>query len=148
VFPPSATSTSFDNESHFSHGGKVKEERREFWTGPPIVELIPAKKRTQGRGMVMVNGLELDLELDGEKEIGDLHGHGHGHGHDKSEKEESNANFVRVTLQGIPSVFWQEQESDSGLRVRKDDMVPLSLVFEACFEPEAREYSNIDGKDV
>jgi hypothetical protein len=131
VFPPSATSTSFDNESHFSHGGKVKEERREFWTGPPIVELIPARKRTHGRGMVMVNGLELELELDGEKEGEDSH--------DKSEKEESNANFVRVTLQGIPSVFWQEQESDSGVRVRKDDMVPLSLVFEACFEPEARE---------
>ena len=144
VFPPSATSTSFDNESHFSHGGKVKEERREFWTGPPIVELIPAEKRTKGRGMVMVNGVELDVELDGDKEIGDLDGHGH----DKSGKEESNANFVRVTLQGIPSVFWQEQESDSGLRVRKDDMVPLSLVFEACFEPEVREYSNFDGKDV
>lgn len=132
VFPPSATSTSFDNESCFSHGGKVK-EGREFWTGPPIVELIPARNRKHERGMVMANELELegrDLDHDGEKEGG----------HDKSEKaNESNANFVRVTLQGIPSVFWQEQESDSGIRVRKDDMVPLSLVFEACFEPEVRE---------
>lgn len=103
VYPPSATSTSFDSFLN-AHDGKVK-EGREFWTGPPIVELFPAYNFNVGQ---MGNSCS--------------------------------TNFVRVTLQGIPSVFWQEQECDSGslFRVRKDEfnMIPLSLVFEACFSSE------------
>lgn len=135
VFPPSATSTSFDSESCFSHEGKVK-EGTEFWTGPPIVELIPAGNRLEDGNLNTGRGNEGEKEEDcsgvDPEELEQS---------DKERKDDSlsNANFVRVTLQGIPSVFWKEQESDSGVHLRKDDMVPLSLVFEACFEPEARE---------
>ena len=89
-FPPNATSNSFDAESH---GGIVKNEG-EFWTGHPIVELVPHWARKHHDG-------------------------GNDHFCD-------NASLVRVTLQGIPS----------GLHVRKDDMVPLSLVFEAFFQSD------------
>ena len=34
--------------------------------------------------------------------------------------------FVRITLQGIPSSFWRNRKAD--------DMVPVSMVFEACFK--------------
>ena len=124
MYPPSATSTyafdaydqdysvcggqpGADGDGNSNSNSKYKYEYggkgREFWTGPPIVELIPAKG------------------------------------------EERRDRFVRVTLQGIPSVFWKEDKdkdgdsSGSGSSVRKDDMVPLSLVFEACFEPEKRD---------
>jgi len=91
VYPPSVTSTySFDSYDQRG-GGK---ESGEYWTGPPIVELISSN----------------------------------GHVIEKND----NPSFVRVTLQGIPSVFWKEEDCDAD--VRKDDMVPVSLVFEACFE--------------
>jgi len=116
----------------------------EFWTGPPIVELIPAGSRLEDAHV------DADVDVDsnddrrgGEgKEEGSSSISGEEQGHGDGERKDdtlSNANFVRVTLQGIPSVFWQEQESDLGIHLRKDDMVPLSLVFEARFEPEARE---------
>lgn len=38
---------------------------------------------------------------------------------------------VKITLQGIPTVFWQEHEGKDSC---KKDMVPISLCFEACFE--------------
>lgn len=100
VYPPSATSSySFDSCDQRG-GGK---ERGEFWTTPPIVELIS----------------------------------GHGtNGNDLEKPHESNPSFVKVTLQGIPSVFWEEEECGSD--ARKDDMVPVSLVFEARFEQENR----------
>lgn len=145
VFPPSATSTSFDSESNFSHGGKVK-GGMEFWTGPPIVELIPAGSRLEDAHVDADVDVDVDSNDDrrgGEgKEEGSSSISGEEQGHGDGERKDdtlSNANFVRVTLQGIPSVFWQEQESDLGIHLRKDDMVPLSLVFEARFEPEARE---------
>jgi hypothetical protein len=38
---------------------------------------------------------------------------------------------VKITLQGIPTVFWKENEGKDSC---KKDMVPISLCFEACFE--------------
>jgi hypothetical protein len=121
VYPPSATSTSFDSFLN-AHDGKVK-EGREFWTGPPIVELIPAYN---------FNVLGSEKSRQEEASLG-IERHG-------QMGNSCSTNFVRVTLQGIPSMFWQEQECDSGslFRVRKDEfnMIPLSLVFEACFRSE------------
>lgn len=102
VYPPSATSSySFDSCDHRG-GGKG---RGEYWTSPPIVELIP---RNGG-----VHEHDMNVEEEGEG---------------------GNPSFVRVTLQGIPSIFWKEENRNSD--VIKDDMVPVSLVFEARFEPE------------
>lgn len=45
--------------------------------------------------------------------------------------------FVRITLQGIPTVFWGKNKEDDGEEgdvTNRDDMVPVSLAFEACFE--------------
>ena len=45
--------------------------------------------------------------------------------------------FVRVTVQGIPTVFWDENKDDDCEEdnvTNRNDMVPVSLVFEACFE--------------
>jgi len=123
VYPPSATSTSFDSFLN-AHDGKVK-EGREFWTGPPIVELIPAC-RFDGLGTHKTGEGKSSLSVARNGQSGNTF---------------TNTNFVRVTLQGIPSVFWQEQEecdSGSSFRVRKEEfnMIPLSLVFEACFRSE------------
>lgn len=121
MYPPSATSTSFDSFLN-AHDGKVK-EGREFWTGPPIVELIPAYN-FDGLGSHKTGEEQSSWSMVGRE----------------GQSGHACTNFVRVTLQGIPSVFWQEQECDSGslFRVRNDEfnMIPLSLVFEACFSSE------------
>ncbi len=96
------------NASTFAFDGNgpgTKERAGEYWTGPPIVELISS---TGGSG-----GADCQTEGDGDNDDDDDH---------------DQPRFVRVTLQGIPSVFWKEEEW-------RDDMVPVSLVFEACFEP-------------
>lgn len=114
VYPPSATSTSFDSFIMNTHDGKVK-EGREFWTGPPIVELIPSC------GPFVLGSHEETNNID------DMDG-------TIAQDRDEGRSIVKVTIQGIPSVFWQEQDSDSGSRnMGKDDMIPLSLVFEACF---------------
>lgn len=38
---------------------------------------------------------------------------------------------VRISLQGIPTVFWQKNEGKDSCQ---KDMVPISMCFEACFE--------------
>ena len=51
---------------------------------------------------------------------------------DGSTSEKSEApNFVRITLQGIPSSFWKEPKSS--------DMTPVSMIFEACFQTSYKE---------
>mmetsp|Transcript_5965 Transcript_5965/g.6522 ORF Transcript_5965/g.6522 Transcript_5965/m.6522 type:complete len:94 (+) Transcript_5965:548-829(+) len=58
--------------------------------------------------------------------------------------------YVRITIQGIPSSFWKGNNNDetnqntSSLSLydgfttsnERDDMVPVSLIFEACFQEE------------
>jgi len=54
-----------------------------------------------------------------------------------SGKVNSLPSFVRVTVQGIPTVFWDEnddEDCEEGKVTSRNDMVPVSLVFEACFE--------------
>jgi len=112
VYPPSVTSAySFDS---YDQRGAGEKRRGEYWTGPPIVELISSKPSSPS-GQV-----EEQQQQEGVVE--------------KKSGVEVPPNFVKVTLQGIPSVFWKAKEEDCDSDVRKDDMVPISLVFEACFE--------------
>ena len=117
MYPPSATHGSYVNafDSCDERGGKG----REFWTGPPIVELVPVPKANNDAHGPMGEENSVDVDVDANVGI-----------------QKSDVSFVRVTLQGIPSVFWKEEGCDSDNV--KDDMVPLSLVFEACFEPEKK----------
>jgi hypothetical protein len=113
VYPPSVTSAySFDS---YDQRGAGEKRRGEYWTGPPIVELISSKPSSPS-GQVE----EQQQQQEGVVE--------------KKSGVEVPPNFVKVTLQGIPSVFWKAKEEDCDSDVRKDDMVPISLVFEACFE--------------
>jgi hypothetical protein len=104
------------------------------WTNPPIVELIP------GCGEIMTSSSE------------------------NGTSTTRGPSFVRVTIQGIPSSFWNDKDGsssngnnsngsdddssrgetnsiDKGYQSNngncgsdRDDMVPVSLIFEACFQ--------------
>jgi hypothetical protein len=147
VYPPSATmlSTAFllddtnndsnssanisslgnDNERKGNHDNKMAGRRSSGygeWTNPPIVELIPSC------GNVMTSDTSSTASLVNGKRAPSL---------------------VRVTIQGIPSSFWNGSDESSGTidsddatnsrnsgstENERDDMVPVSLVFEACFQ--------------
>ena len=154
VHPPSATMYTTPDKKI-----RMRNNNSSFgqWTNPPILELFPGYC---GDGMI-------DTSSDS--------------GRDSSGSNEKNVNkqmrgpsFVRVTIQGIPSSFWnhdeeirhnhhdehndvdnndrnntEEENGEDSMNTRqsahssrstntkkaglRDDMVPISLVFEACF---------------
>uniref|UniRef100_A0A7S3Q2W7 Uncharacterized protein n=1 Tax=Chaetoceros debilis TaxID=122233 RepID=A0A7S3Q2W7_9STRA len=59
-------------------------------------------------------------------------------GHASTDDETAVPSTVRITVQGIPTVFWHRSSEEfcdkNNSSITQDDMVAVSLVFEACFE--------------
>jgi len=136
VYPPSR-SASAAVFAHFHLDVNEMNYGRDFWTGPPIVELIPGtindgKKNGDGR-IASAEDDDSDAAADG--------AHNHDSNTATAAGRKSNPSMVRVTLQGIPTVFWKDRNSSTSME-GSEDMVPVSLVFEGCFEGEAHDEGN------
>ncbi len=166
---PRLKSSNFNNNNNSNERRTMRRSSRfGQWTNPPIVELFP------GNGMIETMNSNGGDDDDDDNNNNNL-----------NHEQMRGPSFVRVTIQGIPSSFWNHEEetrytreelqvghhnhdgddrknnegrsgedsdgklvgsdgagSTSSLRmssekkktaVLRDDMVPISLVFEACF---------------
>jgi len=145
----SSSSSSSDSSTSISTSSPNRGGRRSVyyeWTNPPIIELIPGCGEINAPPLVSPSSVSSSNsvqvpEQDHGSDLPSLSLNESSSASDNSSSVDSTSigptivrgpSFVRVTIQGIPSSFWKGKDTNSCND--RGDMVPVSLVFEGCFQ--------------